>query len=165
MLKRKWQGDPLCYFCHLPEIVTQLFFTCSIAKIVWATIATCLGATDIPTSFNQSWKWCETWIPNGKQFHVVGIAAICWSVWKMRNKICFEGKKLHNPLEIVSHACALMKHWAGLQKDVDKEVLIQGVNAMFKIAVQILAERRNEAQANMLPEAAREDEADQESER
>jgi hypothetical protein len=38
-----------------------------------------------------------------------------------------------------------MKHWAGLQKDVDKEVLIQGVNTMFKIAVQILAERRNEA--------------------
>jgi len=29
--------------------------------------------------------------------------------WKMRNKICFYGKKLHNPLEIVSHACALMK--------------------------------------------------------
>jgi hypothetical protein len=58
-----------------------------------------------------------------------------------------------------------MKHWAGLRKDVDKEVLIQGVSAMFKIAVQILAERRNEAQANMLLEAAREDEADQEYER
>jgi hypothetical protein len=26
MLKRKWQGDPLCYFCHLPETVTHLFF-------------------------------------------------------------------------------------------------------------------------------------------
>jgi hypothetical protein len=83
----------------------------------------------------------------------------------MRNKIFFEGRKLHNPLEIVSHACALMKHWVGLQKDVDKEVLIQGVNGMFKIAVQILAERRNEAQAIILLEAARDDEANQESER
>jgi hypothetical protein len=82
----------------------------------------------------------------------------------MRNKVCFEGKKLHNPLEIVSHACALMKYWAGLHKDVDKEVLIQGVNTMLKIAVQLLAERRADVQINVLPEATREDDAEQESE-
>jgi hypothetical protein len=35
------------------------------------------------------------------------------------------GKKLNNPLEIVSHTCALMKFWAGLQKEVDKEALIK----------------------------------------
>jgi hypothetical protein len=26
MLKRKWQGDPLCYFCHLPKTVTYFFY-------------------------------------------------------------------------------------------------------------------------------------------
>jgi hypothetical protein len=164
MIKRRWQGDPLCYFCQHPETVNHLLFSCSVAKCVWATIATCLGATNIPTSFDQSWKWCEKWIPNGKQYYAVGIAAICWSLWKMRNKVCFEGKKLHNPLEIVSHACALMKYWAGLHKDVDKEVLIQGVNTMLKIAVQLLAERRADVQINLLPEATREDDAEQESE-
>lgn len=44
-----------------------------------------------------------------------------WSIWKMRNKICFEVKKFHNPLEIVCHAGVLMKFWAGLMKDSDKE--------------------------------------------
>jgi hypothetical protein len=57
----------------------------------------------------------------------------------MRNKICFEGKELHDHLEIVCHACALIKLWAGLPKEVDKEMLIQGVDAMFKIAVQLLS--------------------------
>jgi len=114
MVKRKWNGDPSCYFCRQHETVTHLLFTCSVAKVVWATIATYLGANDIPSSFQQSWKWCEKWIPNGKQFFAVGIAVVCWSIWKMRNKICFEGKKFSNSIEIVCHACALMKFWAGL---------------------------------------------------
>ena len=84
----------------------------------------------------------------------------------MRNRICFDGKKLNNPLEIVSHACALMKFWAGLQKEVDKEALIKGVDTMFKIAVQLLSKKRRAAnQSNMLPDATREDDADQEPER
>jgi len=106
------------------------------------TVATCLGANNIPTLFEQSWKWCERWIPAGKQFYAVGIAAVCWSIWKMRNKIYFDGKTLHNPLEIISHACTLMKFWAGLQKEVDKATLITGVETMLKIAVQILSKRR-----------------------
>jgi hypothetical protein len=52
------------------------------------------------------------------------------------------GKKLNNPLEIVSHVCALMKFWAGLQKDVDKEALIKGVDTMFKIVVQLMSKKR-----------------------
>lgn len=99
MLKRNWKGDPSCYFCRQPETVSHLLFTCPVAKVVWATIATCFGANNIPSSFEQSWAWCETWIPHGKKFHVVGIAAVCWAIWKMRNKICFDGKRLHNPLE------------------------------------------------------------------
>lgn len=80
----------------------------------------------------------------------------------MRNKICFEGKKLHNPLEIVCHACALIKFWAGLQKEVDKETLIQGVDAMLKIAVQLLAKKRLDTnQLDMLQDADGDDEVDQ----
>jgi hypothetical protein len=97
MVKQNWKGEPSCYFCRQPETVNHLLFTCSIAKVVWATVATCLGANDIPSSFQYSWNWCEKWIPNGKQFFAVGIAAVCWAIWKMRNKICFEGKKCKNP--------------------------------------------------------------------
>jgi hypothetical protein len=49
MIKRQWKRDPTCYFCHLPKSATHLLFTCSVAKSVWATIATCIGATNIPT--------------------------------------------------------------------------------------------------------------------
>ena len=73
----------------------------------------------------------------------MGVGAVCWAIWKMRNIICFEGKKLNSPLEIIIHACALMKHWAGLQKEVEKKVLINGVETMFKIVVQIPSKKRH----------------------
>ena len=81
----------------------------------------------------------------------------------MRNKVCFEGKKLHNPIEIICRACALMKLWAGLQKDRDKEMLVRGVDAMIKIALQLLSKKHQAvARSNLLPDPADEDDAEQE---
>ena len=164
MIKRQWKGDPSCYFCNCPESMQHLLFTCPVAKIIWATVATCIGASNIPIFFEQSWNWCERWISNGKQFHAVGTAAICWAIWKMRNRVCFDGVKLHNPLAIVSHACALMKFWAGLQKEVDREVLIKGVDDMLEIAVKLLNEKRQgTSQVYRLRDGAEDDDTKQES--
>lgn len=48
-------------------------------------------------------------------------------------------------MEIICHACALMKFRAGLQSDEDKEMLIIGVNAMLKMATQLLAKPSGDA--------------------
>jgi hypothetical protein len=32
MLKRKWHGDPNCYFCNSLESMNHLFFECPVAK-------------------------------------------------------------------------------------------------------------------------------------
>jgi hypothetical protein len=74
----------------------------------------------------------------GEKFHTLGIAAICWSIWKARNKLCFEGKWVKNPLSIICHACALMSHWAGLYPAEDKEVLVAGAELMLQIAIKLL---------------------------
>lgn len=51
MIKRNWQGDPTCFFCSSDENVSHLLFQCSTARAVWATVAICIGADDIPNSF------------------------------------------------------------------------------------------------------------------
>ena len=92
-----------------------------------------LGATNVPRSFDQCWNWCDKWLPAGKQFHTVGIAAVCWAIWKARNKVCFEGNPLLNPIAIICHACALMSYWAGLYEGEDRKALEDGVNACMKV--------------------------------
>jgi hypothetical protein len=41
---------------------------------------------------------------------------------------------LNNPIDIICQAYALLRFWTGLQNDGDKEMLINGVNGMLKIA-------------------------------
>lgn len=164
MIKRNWKGDPVCYFCHHNEDMNHLMFTCPVARIIWAIVAKGFCADNIPNSFAQSWRWYEHWIPNGKKFYDVGIAAICWAIWKIRNKVCFEGKKLNNPAEIMCHACALITFWAGLYKEEDKKVLIEGADTMLKIALKILSKKSEAAdQPNLLTGPAEDTEDDQNS--
>jgi len=73
-LKRKWSGSPSCAFCNQDENANHLFFTCPVAKVVWAVITRVLGANNIPTSIAQCWKWCEHWLPHGGKFHMWGLS-------------------------------------------------------------------------------------------
>jgi hypothetical protein len=40
-------------------------------------------------------------------------------------------------LEIICHAGALMKFWAGMYLELDKKALEDGVNMMLKVAMDI----------------------------
>ena len=139
MVKRKWTGDPSCLFCECNESVSHLLFQCSLAKAVWAVVAHCLGASNVPRNLNQSWAWCEQWLPYGTKFHAIGIAAICWAIWKTRNSACFEDKVVTSPIHVICYACSLMEYWAGLFLEEDKEQLIAGANTMLKIAMQLVS--------------------------
>jgi len=71
---------------------------------------------------------CDVW----------GVATICWAIWKGRNKACFNEVVIKNPIEILCHAGALMRFWTGLYAEVDKEMLINGVNTMLREATRLL---------------------------
>jgi len=110
LIKRSWVGNPMCHFCDQDESIDHLLFTCPTAKVIWAVIAKCIGATNVPTSLAQCWIWCDLWLPKGKNFQMWGIGAICWAIWKSRNKVGFDGNKINNPVEIIGHACAFMRY-------------------------------------------------------
>lgn len=118
-----------------PENIPHLLFTCCVAKVVWASVAHAIGACDVPNSITNAGDGLRNGYLKARS------AAFCWATWKARNKACSEGKLLRNPVEIVCHACALIHFWAGLFAGEDKDVMIDGVNAMLKIAVKLLAKQ------------------------
>ena len=71
----------------------------------------------------------------------MGVVAICWAIWKSRNKACFDKEIIKSPLEILCHANALMVFWAGLYAEMDREQLIEGANLMLKVAKEVLAKQ------------------------
>lgn len=70
--------------------------------MVWACIANkCLGADNIPRNLSQCWEWwCEAWLRQGRKCPMWGVAAICWAIWKARNKVCFDKKLINSKLQI-----------------------------------------------------------------
>jgi hypothetical protein len=47
---------------------------------------------------------CQVCLEYGN-IHVVVVVAMCWALWKLRNRVCFE-KKL-----IDFYACSFLRYW------------------------------------------------------
>jgi hypothetical protein len=94
MLKRKWVVDPTCEFCNENETNDHLFFGCVVAKVIWGIIAQSLGANNKPLNIKQYWEWVKIWLPGGCHVYTFGLAAICWAIWKARNRTHLENKNI-----------------------------------------------------------------------
>lgn len=149
MRKRNWGGDPTCMFCNCIETSAHLFFQCPVSKVIWMIVARCFGIQTIPSNIEQCWAWCEKWLPVDKKFHAWGIGAICWGIWKCRNKAVFEKKLIKSPVEIICHICSLLMYWTGLYDEHEREQMKQGVETVLNVAKEILA-KQTAQQVNQL---------------
>ena len=86
--KRRDVSDPTCLFCSEQESISHLFFECIVAVNVWRIISEVLGV-DVGSDYESVAKF---WIANKK--HVITnvvSSAVLWSLWKLRNELCFQG--------------------------------------------------------------------------
>jgi hypothetical protein len=133
LVKRNWQGDKRCYFCNSDENIEHLFFDCPLARYIWSLVSYVVGADCRPSSFLKFWIWVEKYITNNKTIHFAGLSAICWAIWKVRNKVYFDKKKTCT--EIVCVASSFISYWAGLHKEGDKHAPEIGVEVMKDAAL------------------------------
>jgi hypothetical protein len=68
---------------------------------------------------------------------MLGLTAVCWACWKLRNRACFVKILLKNPNEML-YACALMKYWAGLYPEDTQHLISSRVDVMMKTAMHLL---------------------------
>ena len=73
---------------------------------------------------------------------MLGLAAICWAIWRTRNAVIFEKKFIKHPCEIICSACAFMGFWAGLYPESMKEIIMAAADSMLKTALRILGSQR-----------------------
>jgi hypothetical protein len=65
--------------------------------------------------------WFAKFAKNMTNIHVVGLAALCWALWKLRNRACFEKKLIKSPSEISCYGCSFLRYWSGLHKEEDNK--------------------------------------------
>ena len=115
-------------------------FDCPMASYVWSLTAHVFGISCRPTTFEQFWEWVSRFIPTGRKFHMVGLVAICWALWRARNNIGFENKFVRSPTEVVCLVCSFLTYWAGLQKDDDRALLEAGIATLKATALEFHAQ-------------------------
>jgi hypothetical protein len=143
MLKRNWQGDPGCYFCGLLESCDHLLFSCLVAKVIWDVIAVCFQQSTRPSTYEQFWVWIRGALLGGEKVYMLGLAAVCWAIWRARNDVCYEKKVIKNPIVILYSGCTFMSYWSGLYPEEKQKLIKDGVDLMMKTTVKLLGRKKD----------------------
>jgi hypothetical protein len=107
--KRKRVDDKTCLFCNELETIHHLFYDCVVAKRVWDAISEVVGF-QIGLNF-ESMARCQLC---NKKYGVVNMitSAACWSLWKVRNAICFQGDAWLGMKAIWCRLIPMMRCWS-----------------------------------------------------
>ncbi|KQJ99350.1 hypothetical protein BRADI_3g42776v3 [Brachypodium distachyon] len=90
-----------------------------------------------PNCFSHYFRWLPDLVQLSTNVQIVGLAAVCWAIWKFRNDASFEHKLIKDPAELICRACAFLNYWAELQKDGNREVLLAGASNLQAKALDL----------------------------
>jgi hypothetical protein len=96
--------------------LTTFFLAVQLQKLCGGVVALSFQQRDRPTSYEQYDNWIRKALPGGDAVYMLGLAAICWAIWKARNRACFEKKLIRNHNEVIFSAYLFMHFWVGLFK-------------------------------------------------
>jgi len=114
MARRNWQGSQQCCFCHEDETIQHLFFDCRVTRLLWASVYTAWGLPKPISVSNMFENWLNGIPKDYKPLVLIGVAALCWSVWRCRNAVVFDNKK-HSFLQVIFATTHWLRIWAILQ--------------------------------------------------
>lgn len=97
----------MCFF-DKEETIQHLFFECPLARMLWNVIAVALNLKPCLNRINFFGSWLNNIEKFTKNLVVTGIAAVIWTIWKSKNKVCFENKFPQDPTDLVYMACNLV---------------------------------------------------------
>ena len=91
LVKRQWQGSPLCCVCNKPETANHIIFECVVAQYIWCCVRDAFNLQNFPLSIQEL---ISQWLPRrlgiSKRLCLTMFAGLAWAIWKNRNKMAIE---------------------------------------------------------------------------
>ena len=119
--KRKWRGSPLCNICGKQETVDHIFFSCIVARFVWACFKEALGWDRPPMGWQD---FLDNWILLGCRDYnakLFLLTIVLWTIWtSRRNKRAIEGKFPTSPSELLFKINVFLQKWMVMLRDGDR---------------------------------------------
>ncbi|KAK1693054.1 hypothetical protein QYE76_009751 [Lolium multiflorum] len=145
LVKRHGPSNGRCALCGDWETCDHIFFTCHIAKFMWAGIRDLLSC-----SWNPAGAADFIAIANGLSGRLRRIAwftfaAQCWTLWNIRNKLAIEGSLISSPADVIFKMSIYMQSWRVLVRPRDKPLLDVALDETLLIHYRNGALRRRPA--------------------
>jgi hypothetical protein len=105
--KRNWQGCSKCCFCDQDETIQHLFFTCPFTKIIWRIVHMTFNIPPPANVSNLFGNWLNGVTKKNKGHIRVGVCALLWAIWNVRNDFIFNKKNFPSFLQVYSTSYSL----------------------------------------------------------
>lgn len=116
-LKTKgWQGSIKCEFCNQEESVNHMFITCSFARQVWFWMGQCHQHFFKWSSMEDIITFAVSLPKYDKTAFLMVLSALCWTIWKHRNELCFQNVQPKTGRNIIFLIISLLQYWLGSKK-------------------------------------------------
>ena len=128
LLKRGSKGDKHCVLCGKEESIDHLFFSCSVARLIWSLVGCAFDLKQIPRDLNDCFEnWLKKFNKNDKRLVLTRTSALLWPIWNCKNDIIFGRKNINDPYGIIKRMCNWIIDWAVLQRnDPEEKMLMLG---------------------------------------
>ena len=134
LAKRNWDGSKKCCFCDQDETIEHLFLSCPLAKMVWRIVSMALNLQP-PTSINNLFgNWLRGVDKSEKVQIRVGVCALLWAIWNIRNDYIFNNAKTFSFMQVIPLATHWIRTWSFLQSTDKRSVLDIGCNQLESVA-------------------------------
>ena len=137
--RRNWQGSKTCCFCDQDETIQHLFFQCSLAKISWRIVHMSFGISP-PHNINHLFgSWLNGVDKRVKHQIRVGICALLWAMWHVRNDLTFNKTKNASFLQVIPLATHWTRTWLCLQPEAQRQDMDSGCNRLEMVAQDLFS--------------------------
>ena len=121
--QRKGPSNGRCVLCGDVEDTNHIFFTCTLAKYMWSAVRELLSCDWNPTCIGDVFRLLQHDKGQTKRVLWTCCAALCWTLWNVRNKFTIEQKFPAQPADCLYKLSTYLQGWRPVARRCDREAL------------------------------------------
>ena len=138
LIKRNWNGDKKCVFCHHDETVEHLFIECLFAHKIWRLLQFTFNIPPPTSLSNMFGSWFGGIDKKTKNGLRIGVCAFIWAIWNCRNDIVFNKFENVHFFQVVHRATYWITMWSYLLPQDQRSLMDAGCIRLMAVVRAIL---------------------------
>ena len=126
-------SNGLCSLCGDTEDCNYMFFTCSMARYMWARVRELLNCDWNPAVVGGFSAIAQGLPGPMRRLAWFTFMAQCWALWNIRNKLTIEGSMIGNPDDAFFHMLIHMQSWRVLVRQRDRALLDEALGEVRRL--------------------------------